>query len=182
MRTKSLPDADYIRTALLYDPATGLFRWRERPAEHFPDQRSHHIYNTRHAGKVAGYINPGGYVLIRLRDQGGMFHAHRLAWLLTHGEPIPEEIDHADGNPGNNRADNLRAASRGKNAANTRVRRDSTTGFKGVTFCKQTGKYRVLVTHNGKTYRPPRFNTLEEAVDARREAANRLHGKFARHD
>jgi ribosomal protein S14 len=121
-----------------------------------------------------------GYIKIRLGTD--FIYAHRLAWLLTYGRPVPDEIDHADGERSNNRITNLRAATRETNSVNIRTRQNTATGVKGVNWCAQTGRYRAIIKSNKKRYNLGRFNTLEEAVAARREAANRLHGAFARHD
>lgn len=178
---KPLPDRQFVDESLAYDPKTGKFRWRRRPLHHFPNQRICNICNTRDAGKVAGNVS-NGYIYIRLRNNGGkLFPAHRLAWLLTHGEPIPAEIDHINGNRSDNRIANLRAATRGENAANNRTRTDSAVGLKGVTR-HPNGRFRVKVGAHKQQHHIGYFATLEEAVAARREAAERLHGEFARHD
>lgn len=183
MAPKILPPREFVLEALDYNQETGEFRWRTRPPWHFPNQRICNVLNSRCAGKPAGFVSSAGYVTIRLRHNGGkLFQAHRLAWLLIHGEPIPAEIDHINGDPSDNRISNLRAADSVTNKANARRRSDNTTGVKGVSICRQTGMYRVVITHNGKHYRLPRFATLEEAMAARREAAERLHGEFARHE
>ena len=48
MAARKLPDIDYVREALSYDPATGIFIWRERPAHHFPDAKTWNPQNLEH--------------------------------------------------------------------------------------------------------------------------------------
>ena len=106
---------------------------------------------------------------------------HRLAWMMIHGAPTAD-IDHIDGNRTNNRISNLRAATRSENLANARKHAHNTSGAKGVYFDRQRGKYQAHITHQYKYYHLGRFDTFEQAVAARRDAAERMHGKFARHE
>ena len=176
---KILPDRAYLRLRLGYDPATGVFLWRIRPADHFADQAKGNTWNTRYAGKPAGFEHGQGYRQIAINDV--KFMAHRVAWLLVYGEPVPQEIDHIDGNRANNRITNLRAVTRAENLANSKMRANS-SGAKGVYFDRQRGKYQAHIMHQYKYYHLGRFDTFEQAVAARRDAAERLHGKFARHE
>jgi hypothetical protein len=58
---KSTLDAEYVRRCLDYDSDTGVFRWRAR--DDVPIR-----WNTRYAGRVAGYLNGDGYrVIVRFR-------------------------------------------------------------------------------------------------------------------
>ena len=177
---RALPDASYLRQRLDYNQETGVFLWRARPTEHFLDAAHCGTWNTRYAGKVAGFIHAEGYRQISIDDL--KFMAHRIAWLLVRGKPIPRQIDHIDGDPMNNRIANLRAATHAENAANSGTRMNNTSGAKGVHFDRHRGKFEAHITHHYKLYHLGRFDTLEQAIAARREAAERLHGKFARHE
>lgn len=176
---KALPDVSYLRQRLDYDPATGIFIWRARPAEQFPDAAHGHTWNTRYAGKSAGSMNNSGYLKIGIDDE--QFLAHRIAWLMFHGSSVPHDIDHVDGNRTNNRIANLRAATRAENLANMR-RLKTNTGIKGVYFDAKRQKFQAHITVSYRQHNLGRFDTLEEAITARREAAMRLHGSFARHE
>jgi hypothetical protein len=178
MSVRPLPDATYVRACLDYDPMTGELFWRTRPVEHFSDMSYRNRWNTRYAGKVAGFKHHRGYHLVLI---GAVkFMAHRVAWLMERGEPVPNEIDHIDGDRSNNRISNLRAATRSENLSNMRAK-NSNCQTKGVWFDASRGKFQAHITHRYKSYKLGRFDTLEEAVAARREAAERLHGEFARH-
>lgn len=179
MAILTLPERDYLRDALDYDPAHGEFWWRIRPREHFPTARQSNIWNSRHAGNHAGTVHPlYRYRIIRLDKIN--YRAHRLAFLLVYGEPVPDELDHIDGDRLNNRIDNLRSATRSQNNANANPRA-SRSGTKGV-FKFHDGRWRASVVHNGRNHYLGTFSTLEEASEARRIAAERIHGQFARHD
>jgi hypothetical protein len=177
MAAKSLPDVVYLRECLDYNPETGNFFWRWRPRSHFTSDRGHWQWNPKYAGRPAGGLSPedGTHkITINLI----VYRAHRLAWILVHGAPIPDEIDHINCNRSDNRIANLRLATRSENAANLPRRRNNTSGVKGVSF-DNTKKW--FVAYVGSR-RLGVFRTLEEAAVARRDAAERLHGEFVRHE
>lgn len=178
MAAKRLPDREYVRECLDYDPATGEFRWRERPFAHFINSWRHNWWNAKYAGKAAGH-DLHNYTRIKL--DGALFLAHRLAWLLERGEPMPAEIDHINGISLDNRMNNLRAADRGQNVANTRRLVNNRSGIKGVRVIR-SGRFEARIKANGTPHLLGVFDTIEEAAAARREAAIRLHGEFARHE
>lgn len=179
MATRPLPDVTFLRECLDYDPmGTGEFRWRERPLQHFSSVLVGRRWNTKWAGKNAGNISRFGYLSIGVGYR--LFKAHRLAWLLVYGAPVPPVIDHVDGDPTNNRIMNLRAATPSDNMANRRTNSDSGTGVKGVSVL-ESGRFRAVIRSRGVRLHLGCFDTMAEAISARREAAERLHGEFARH-
>ena len=178
MAIRTLPDINYIREILDYDAETGVFTWRSRPKEHFRTQAVLVRWGILFAGRRAGTIDGGGYIRIRINNE--YYRAHRLVWLLARGHPIPVEIDHINGNKADNRAENLRAATKVENGANSRMRADNKTGFKGV-FRIKSGRYRAKIDINRQQIHVGYFKTLKEAAEARKEAAERIHGPFARH-
>ena len=107
------------------------------------------------------------------------YRAHRLIWKMVYGDPVPDEIDHRDTDPHNNRIDNLRAADSGQNHANNSFSW-SNTGVRGVSR-KQDGKFQAYLSFRRKTIHLGFFDTLEEAMAARRKAAEEIYGEFARH-
>ena len=75
------------------------------------------------------------------------------------------EIDHIDGDPSNNRVDNLRWSTRSEQNFNTRVRSDNILGEKNIHLLKRDrlSRYRV----SGVRYKTRDFQTLEEAIKYR---------------
>ena len=177
MALKTLPPRNLVRRLLDYDPDTGLFIWRRRPREMFPDGWNFEIWNNRFAGKPAG-TPIAGYLQIGIHNAAysTQYRAHRLAWLLVHGEPVPDQLDHIDRNRANNRINNLRPATQSQSSANTSLRSNNTTGIKGVS--RHQNGFRVEVSFAGKRYRRL-FRTMEEAIKARRDAVIEMHGDFA---
>ena len=100
----------------------------------------------------------------------------KLGRALTHGELS----DHKDLNTLNNRRENLRLATRNGNASNRKRQSNNTSGYKGVTFDKQTGRWRAQVHHNNKHISLGRYDTPEEAYEAYCKAAQEYFGEFAR--
>lgn len=159
------PTQEQLRQFLHYDPDTGVFT-RLR------------AYRKRHAdkvGKPAGCLNKAtGYVQFYVC--GGLRYAHRMAWIYMHG-PIPEgaRIDHANQRRDDNRACNLRLATHADNLRNCKVRTDNTSGHKGVHFDSSRGKWAVGIGNR----KLGRFDTLDDAIRARRAAAEAEFGAFA---
>jgi len=81
------------------------------------------------AGDEAGAVIPNGRLYVQV--DGKKHLVHRVIWFLHHGS-VPEFLDHIDGNPKNNRIENLRPATKRQNAMNRRMRSDNSTGFKGI--------------------------------------------------
>lgn len=177
MAVKPLPSRDLVRQLLRYDPATGELTWLPRPEEMFKKHRQFLNWNARYPGTPAGFVNEYGYRVMHFGSV--LFKAHRLAWLHVHDEPVPE-IDHIDGDRSNNRIANLRIATRGQNRANSITSKNNVIGVKGVSAKK--GRFHARIMHDGQAIHLGSFKTLDEAAIARREAAERLHGEFVRHE
>ena len=177
MATKPLPSRELVRQLLDYDPVTGALTWRHRDEALFKRHSQFLNWNARYPGKVTGYKNSFGYLLVHIWPK--LFMAHRLVWLIVHGEPVPE-IDHIDGDRANNRIANLRPATRTQNRANSGISRNNTTGVKGVSVHKN--RFHARIMHNGDAIHLGSFRTITEAARARQEAAERLNGEFARHE
>lgn len=71
-------------------------------------------------------------------------------------------VDHINGNTLDNRKQNLRISTQAENATNISMLKNSTTGYRNVTFEK--GRYRVRFTKNGKSISLGRYETIEEAI------------------
>ena len=178
MRPKDLPDRDLLLSLLDYDPMTGILTHRPRPREMFPNERLFRAFNAYWPGRAAGNISPGDVTVCVNRIQ---YRAHRLIWLMVNGEPVPDEVDHKDTDPHNNRIDNLRAADAFFNKANTGLWKHNTSGFKGASRL-YNGRWRASIQFGGKSINLGHFDTAEGAAEARRKAAEELFREFARHE
>ncbi|MDN7812084.1 HNH endonuclease [Burkholderia gladioli] len=113
---------DYLRECLDYDPQSGNLTWRVRPESHFSTKSVAQRFNSLYAGKIAGGRVANGYLMLPFKDETGkrvLVYAHRIAFALHHGKFPLAEVDHINGDRVDNRASNLREATRIKNAANS---------------------------------------------------------------
>lgn len=80
---------------------------------------------------------------------------------LIMGEKL---IDHIDGNPLNNKRNNLRKANAMLNAQNRKApNKNNSTGYRGVLYNKKRNTYVARITVNYKRYEKGGFKTPEEA-------------------
>lgn len=124
------------------------------------------------------------YASTTIGDEGSGKHTltlHRMLWSLWGMPPTPT-IDHHDGDGLNCRRKNLRAATQSQNNYNAKLSARNTSGHKGVTWDKRNAQWMAHLKCEGKDVYLGRFDDLQEAVRVRREAAERLHGEFVRHE
>ena len=167
---------EYLSECFCYHHDTGDLVWKMRPREHFNTDSGQRIANNLHAGVIAGVSNSRGYISIKVN--GKLYRAHRLIWLLIHGAWPRDEIDHIDGNPSNNKLENLREATRLENTRNKRKLRSTACRYKGVTRTK-SGKFYAQIGVDYKSIYSELFHTEEEAHAAYVEMADKYFGAFA---
>lgn len=79
-----------------------------------------------------------------------------------------------------NRKENLRFATQNQNQHNRKKSSNNTSGFKGVSKNKsRKHPWRASIMINRKCVNLGVFSTAEEAAEAYRKAAHKLHGEFA---
>lgn len=119
----------------------------------------------------------GKRVVRAYSSKDGLFHRHLMQRL--HGEiPNDQEVDHIDRCPLNNTVANLRLVSRSENNRNRGLRRDSSSGHKGISWDKRQQRWLVRCEVNGKirsrSISPSKLGiskeaALELAIQARKE-------------
>lgn len=129
----------------------------------------------RHSGS-RGTVTKGGYVSIAWN--GKRHYAHRLIWLWFNGRMPDALIDHIDGNPLNNRIENLRQADKSQNAANSCVTK-AKSGVRGVRWYEPLQKWHARLSNYGHEIHVGYFNTIEEAEDAHKQKYREVYGEFA---
>lgn len=150
-----------LRALLHYDGDTGRFLWRVSRR------------GRAKIGTAAGTLGADGY--LRILVDGGRYSAHRLAWLYVHGRWPSADLDHANGNPSDNRIANLRECNKSENQQNRKPSKNSTSGYMGVTFVRSTGKYQAYIKRAGKQLHLGCFPTPELAHAAYLAAKKELH-------
>jgi len=151
-----------LRELLHYDDETGVFRWWKRVGDEI------------RLGEVAGYVE--------IHIHGRYYGAHQLAWMHVKGRWCRPMVDHRDGNSTNNRWSNLRRATPSQNTANSRRSRLNTSGYKGVSWYRRSGRWLAVIGKHGRLIYLGLFDTPEAAHAAYVEAARKLFGEFARPD
>jgi hypothetical protein len=149
--------SEMVLSRLSYDAATGVFRWAVDPG------------NALRKGANAGRRDPRGYIAVHLFGTHRL--AHRLAWLVVHGRPIPAQIDHIDRDKSNNAIENLRAVNHSQNQFNAVAR--------GYYYHSSDRKYQAFIKVNGRSRYIGRFETEEEARAAYVETHIRVAGEFS---
>lgn len=132
-----------------YSPETGLFTWKVHKKSAKP-------------GELAGSKNCN-YIKICIDYK--VYFAHRLAWFYVH-KRWPLLIDHKDRDGTNNRISNLRECSYSENSHNVGLTQRNSTGFKGVSYRSERGKYHAQLCLNGKRIHVGYFDSAESAHEA----------------
>lgn len=148
---------EYLRLNFVYDANTGIMSYKN--------------------GQILGK-NYDGYLNCSLN--GIYYGVHRLIWLYVHGYMPQNYIDHINGNRSDNRLCNLREATNKQNQHNAKLRKDNTSGIKGVSWNKKDKKWNVQLKVDKKIIHIGRFNELEQAKTAISEARRKYHGEFSR--
>ena len=81
-----------------------------------------------------------------------------------------EVVDHINHNTLDNRKNNLRITSNANNLRNGTVRTNNKSGITGVSYDKKRKKYVSSIKVYYKTINLGRFDTIEEAIKARKNA------------
>lgn len=178
IEAKPLPSLDILKESFDYNQDTGELFWKTRPRSHFSSLRGHSVFNATFAGKVAGHAHTRNfYIEVRLMKK--LYKAHRVIWKMVTGEDPKDMIDHIDGDPSNNRFENLRICTNQENSRNAGKPRssDRTSRYMGVGF--QRNRWVGSITVNGKPI-VRKFGSELEAALWYDEMATTLFGKFAK--
>lgn len=153
-------DQTRLKELLHYNPNTGNFTWKARPA------------NRVCVGDKAGYslTTTGGKSYIMIGLGGNRYYAHRLAWLLAYGEFPTHEIDHINGDGVDNRLCNLRRVTHSENGKNRRLHSNNISGYVGVHWNKASRKWRAQIQVDLKTIYLGYFKDIDDAIKARKES------------
>lgn len=110
--------------------------------------------------------------------KGKRYMAHRLAWMIINGAFPENQIDHINRVRDDNRISNLREATPTQNSYNTKIRKDNTSGIRGVGWYPKYNKWRAYINDKGKNVTIGYFSdktSAERAVMSKRKI---LHGEF----
>lgn len=94
--------------------------------------------------------------------------------------PPRAEVDHINRNGLDCQRSNMRLSTKSENQHNSRLHSDSTSGYKGVSWNKASGKWQSRIRVNGKTIYLGHFDDPIEAAYAYDAVAKENYGEFAR--
>jgi hypothetical protein len=87
-------------------------------------------------------------------------------------------VDHIDGNPLNNQKNNLRYATNQQNQWNSKLKKNNTSGHRGVSWDRQNKKWIAQAMHNRKLIKIGRYAKLADAVQARQNWSEKIYGDY----
>jgi len=157
-----------LKQLLNYKPETGEFCWVEGSRK-----------RGRHLSRVGHKIGRG-YLQVML--DGRQYLLHRLAWMFVYGSFPDVHLDHINGNPTDNRIENLRCANFTQNNQNRGRQSSNKCGFKGVYYCKKKRRWVSQICANKKKRHLGVFSSAEEAYEAYCVASRELHAEFSNID
>jgi len=141
-----------LTEVLLYEPETGHFFWRSSGKK-------------RSIGIQAGRVMQKGYRQITVDYKP--YLEHRLAWFYVYKTWPKFFIDHINEIKSDNRIINLRDVDQTTNLLNqSKPQKNNNSGFRGVSFIKNNGKYRAQLMVSGKQNHLGQFDTPEQAYQA----------------
>ncbi len=126
-------------------------------------------------------LNNHGYYSVFLCDTGHKrnFQIHRLIAKAFIPNLLKKPcVDHIDNNRTNNNLNNLRWVTYQENQMNSKISIKNTSGFKGVCYDRQSKKWLVRISIKNNSIFIGLFDTIKEAVKARKAKANELFGEF----
>lgn len=88
-------------------------------------------------------------------------------------------IDHINHDTLNNQKSNLRICNSSQNLMNQKMRKNNSSGYKGVSFQKKANKFKASIELNSKSVHIGLFNSPIEAALAYNKKALELFGEFA---
>lgn len=175
IKRTALPSVEFLNECFHYDKRTGDLIWKTRPLHHFKSAGTREMMNARCAGKRAGAVAKHGYIVVVFA--GKHWLAHRIIYKMLHGS-CPDYIDHIDGDPTNNRIENLREVTNAQNTQKKKLRKVGSSKYRGVYRC--CGKWQAQIKVEQKPIYLGAFADQKSAALAYDEAALKHHGVFAR--
>lgn len=172
-----------IRPFLEYDAESGALFWCPRVVgtpygDWEVTEVTAKVFNSKCAGKRAERWNRQSYGRVRLFKID--FQASRIAWALSYGTWPTLHLDHIDGNPRNNRLENLREVTHRENCMNRKTRVDCPSTYTGIRPNRYGRGWDVRIGVKGREIFVGRYDDFDDAVAARLKA-EQAHGFHPNH-
>jgi len=134
------------------------------------------------------WIDSAGYKIVSIcfgnRDSVVKFRVYRLV-VMEFYENYDGKlcVDHIDHDRLNDSIQNLRMCTQSNNMMNIGLRKNNTSGYKGVNMIKHTGKWYAYINKSGKRYGlGSSFRTASEAAMAYDKKAREMFGEYGRYN
>jgi len=152
-------DVQLLRNLFRYNSKTGILHWKKTGGKH------------KSGDKVGSISNGRLRVCILYED----YLVHRIIWAMHFGEFPVNVIDHIDGNPLNNRIDEIRDVNvKTNNEDRGKPEKHNSAGFHGVKL-HGCGRFGAFITSNSKKKYLGYFDTPQEAHEVFLNAKRQLH-------
>lgn len=136
-----------------YDPINGDVIWIN---PRFPKK----------IGRRAGSKDARGYIKIQFNRK--CYYAHRLAWFLANERWPEKQIDHINGDTGDNRMENLRDADYKINGQNRKLSKNNNSGAPGVHWHKLRRRWHASIWDGKRQHYLGEFKDIDEAIHVRK--------------
>lgn len=110
------------------------------------------------------YKDNDGYIVSKSEDE--FIKMHRLVMNCPSGM----DVDHIYHQTYDNRKNELRIVTRSQNSMNQIIKKNNTSGFKGICWDKENDKWLASIMLNYKNINLGRFNDINDAINVRKEA------------
>ena len=141
------------------------------------------VRNSKTLRELKPRLNNSGYYQVHLMNNDGISKRakllHRLVCESFKLNPNAKRcVDHINNNRLDNRIENLRFATYSENKFNSKVYKNNKSSAKGVAYDTEREKYMVYIYKNGKRFYLGRYESLEEAIEKRKQASNQMFKEF----
>lgn len=103
----------------------------------------------------------------RVKMHGEMWYVHRLIFWMINGY-LPPLVDHKDRDTLNNDPSNLRDLNHNQNLINAKLRKDNSSGFKGIRWHTKAKKWEARIGYKGVSHYLGLYDNLEDAIKSRK--------------
>lgn len=140
------------------------------------------LFDLEDYEKIKNYkwqVGSKGYIVAGCENERKNKSTIRLHRLIMNA-PKDKQVDHKFGNVLDNRKENLRIATPQQNSMNQKKRKTNKSGYSGVSYIKETGKWRASLYFKRKHISLGYYKTKEEAIQARIRGEEKFFGEFKR--